>query len=364
MALKVLLADPNPTTQKVVELTLEGGDAELVCTQSGNEALEKAESFLPEVILFSETLDDMGASEFCQQLRARPLLSDIPYIALISGQGVNPQQLDEWGITNHLEKPFEANELLDAIEHALSVEIVVERDSAPEEGAEIVPEEQDAKEEAAQESAIAPSEEEEGPVLQIEPEPEEALQVAREDPERMEKISDEVDFSASLKALSDEVFQQTPEENVSGIHEDKAVSDRPDGEAESRSEDDFMTKIEDVARQNADISGAIDGFAEGLTERKEPTRPEGLERLGQNLGKYLAEALRQNIDENLERAFNESLKKAIEEIKPELLETARRQLERFLPNMVELVIRQEIERLKEKTRQDGGDISEAPRPAQ
>jgi CheY-like chemotaxis protein len=361
MALKVLLADPNPTTQKVVELTLQEGDAELVCARNGNEALAKAESFLPEVILFSETLDDMDASEFHRQLMARPLLRDIPSIVLLSGQDVNHRQLDEWGITNRLEKPFEANELLDAIEHALSVEIVVERDPAPKEEAEIVPEESDVKEEAAREPTTAPSEEEEGPVLQIEPEPGEDLKVAWEEAEkRMEKISDEVDFSASLKALSDEVFQQTPEKDVSGIHQDNTLRDRPDGKLESGSEEDLMTRTEDIAPQNVDISGAIDGFAEGLTEIKETARLEKLKRFGHNLGEYLAEALRQNIDENLERAFNESLEKAIEEIKPELLETARLQLERFLPNMAELVIRQEIERLKEKMRQEGGDSSDAP----
>lgn len=318
MAFKVLLADPNPTTQKVVELTLEGEEAELISAQSGQEALDKAERERPDVILFSENLDDMGAFQFHQQLKERPELRETPCVALISGRGVTPEQLQEWGISHCLEKPFEAQELMDKIDQALRVEVVVDQEPTPEEGAV------DAREEEAEEESA-----------EVTP----------------EAADEEEDFTITLKALSDQVLQEQPEtEKGEPVVEDEvAAAEQLSAQSEGlEMEEGLLAELEEVKPE--------DTYAPQTT----PQPPEGdraasppkLEGFGQALGQYLMEAAQRTLDETMERVLKECVDKALEDMQPGLMEAARQQLERFLPLMAEVVIRQEIERLKESLQRE------------
>jgi CheY-like chemotaxis protein len=51
MTRKILLADDSVTIQKIVELTFEGEGFELDVVSDGNEALKRAESSPPDIIL-------------------------------------------------------------------------------------------------------------------------------------------------------------------------------------------------------------------------------------------------------------------------------------------------------------------------
>ena len=495
MVLKILVADPNPTTRKVVELTLEGENAELFCTSEGEEALKMAEVYLPDVILYSESLGDMDVLQFRQKLQEHPKLQKLPFIVLISGRGVTAQELRGWGISLYLEKPFEARELVDMIDQATSGRPSAEKGTIQEEEqvaapeAEIEAEEElelaEQTEEAAEEAelqadteqtadedadedfeitleleeTVEEAELEEDTELPVEEEVSEDVEITMEE-ETEEDVEitlggeeEEASEEVAIEAVNEQAAEEDTEEDVEiklGGEEEETVEEIEIGGAEEQTaeeeteedveiklggeeeetaeEDELQEEVEQPADaevtaeaddiklaldteetdeefeleteppaavqeeedvedrafpvyEEADITAGYEQASEEVSPQPEemeevasdsygqdsepplqtPEKPlekegaisqTGVEGFGNVLGQHLVDTAERVLYESLERAVQESVEKALENIKPELMEAARQQLERFLPGMAEVIIRQEIEKLKESVQKE------------
>jgi len=114
---RVLIVDDQEDILRVMQLILARQQNYCVETaSSGRQALEKAETFSPDVIVSDISMPEMDGCELMTQLRGKTDLSPFKSIAL-SGYGGDQQRVSlEAGYDVHLIKPVDYNELAEVIQ--------------------------------------------------------------------------------------------------------------------------------------------------------------------------------------------------------------------------------------------------------
>src|ERR1051325_135126 len=79
---KILVVDDEPDTVEMIEFNLEANGYDVVSAFSGQEALAKARSVLPALILLDVMLPEVDGMEVCKILRRDRQTSGIPIIML------------------------------------------------------------------------------------------------------------------------------------------------------------------------------------------------------------------------------------------------------------------------------------------
>ncbi len=104
---RVLGVDDSLTIRKALEIVLRPAGYELELAVDGADALAKAKSFKPDVILLDFILPDMRGSEVCQHLALDPETAHIPVI-LVSAKGAEIRQAyrDATNVVSYIAKPF------------------------------------------------------------------------------------------------------------------------------------------------------------------------------------------------------------------------------------------------------------------
>ncbi len=132
MAVKILLADKSITIQKVVEMLFSGREYEVACVSDGEAALNEAARFIPDVILADRDLPRLDGYSFAARLKENASLAQTPVILMLGRDDVlDAARARSAGILDHIEKPFESQELIGKVKKALT--------SAPPRLAEPVP---------------------------------------------------------------------------------------------------------------------------------------------------------------------------------------------------------------------------------
>lgn len=114
---KVLVVDDEPKIRMFIRASLEANNYEVFLAQNGVEAVEKAASVLPDVILMDVNMPVMDGIEACRRIRE---WTDTP-IVILSVRGDEKDKvraLDE-GADDYITKPFGIQELLARIRVAL-----------------------------------------------------------------------------------------------------------------------------------------------------------------------------------------------------------------------------------------------------
>lgn len=112
MALRVLLADESTTIKKVMQLALQDFGVEVKAVPVGLDVLQVAQSFHPDIIFTDVLLQKKNGYEVSAELKADPTLKHIPIVLMWSGF----MELDEAKAkmskaNRRLEKPFDAEAL-------------------------------------------------------------------------------------------------------------------------------------------------------------------------------------------------------------------------------------------------------------
>jgi len=113
---KILLADDSVTAQNMGRKILTEAGYEVITVNNGSSALKKVTEAKPDLIVLDVYMPGYGGLEVCQRLREMPESSRIP--VLISVGKLEPFRAEDArkaGADAHIVKPFEATELLAAI---------------------------------------------------------------------------------------------------------------------------------------------------------------------------------------------------------------------------------------------------------
>ncbi len=119
---KILIADDEPSLRLLVKATLSVNKSfDLIEAADGNEALTKAQTELPDLILLDVMMPHLSGFEVCERLKNNPDTKNIVVI-MLTAKG---QQSDrDWAISvgsdYFLTKPFSPIELFNLIEKILS----------------------------------------------------------------------------------------------------------------------------------------------------------------------------------------------------------------------------------------------------
>jgi CheY-like chemotaxis protein/two-component sensor histidine kinase len=115
-AQRILIVDDNEDAANSLGMILELDGHQVQCVFGAQNALERAESLRPDVVLLDIGLPDMNGYEVARRLRALPGLERVGLIALTGyGQGDDKQRTRDSGFDEHLVKPVDFSLLRKAL---------------------------------------------------------------------------------------------------------------------------------------------------------------------------------------------------------------------------------------------------------
>jgi two-component system phosphate regulon response regulator PhoB len=128
---KILVVDDEPEAVELVEFNLKQAGFETMTAADGSEALKKARSALPSLVVLDLMLPEVDGLDVCKMLRRDPATRAIPIIMVTAKAAEIDRILGlELGADDYLTKPFSPRELV------LRVRKILDRSSALEEESE------------------------------------------------------------------------------------------------------------------------------------------------------------------------------------------------------------------------------------
>jgi CheY-like chemotaxis protein len=121
MPIKILLADKSITIQKVVEMLFSGKEYEVLCVSDGETALSEAQRVKPDVVLVDIDLPRIDGYSFAARLKSEAALDRTPVILMMSRDDIfDANKASQAAIVDHIAKPFESQELIGKVKKAVS----------------------------------------------------------------------------------------------------------------------------------------------------------------------------------------------------------------------------------------------------
>lgn len=118
--MRILAVDDNPVNLELLQAVAESAGYEVMTVDNGTDALTRAETASPDLIILDINMPKMDGYEVCRQLKGNARTSNIPVIMLTALFEVSSkvEGLDA-GADDYLTKPFSASELLARIDRRL-----------------------------------------------------------------------------------------------------------------------------------------------------------------------------------------------------------------------------------------------------
>ncbi len=115
---KILVVDDAQADRVALEQILNDAGYQVVSASSGAEALDKAASDKPDLVLLDVVMDEMDGFKTCRELTSNPNTSDIPVI-MVSGntQKVDKLWAEQQGAKAYIAKPYTPEQILDEVKH-------------------------------------------------------------------------------------------------------------------------------------------------------------------------------------------------------------------------------------------------------
>ncbi|ETX08896.1 hybrid sensor histidine kinase/response regulator [Candidatus Entotheonella palauensis] len=125
---RILIVDDNPTNIDILEEMFED-NYQLATSSSGEEALNVAEDFNPDLVLLDVMMPGIDGYETCLKLRSHPRLQ-YTKIIMVSAKALLTERMQgyEAGADDYVTKPFERDELLAKVQVYLRLKSIEEVD--------------------------------------------------------------------------------------------------------------------------------------------------------------------------------------------------------------------------------------------
>lgn len=119
---RILIVDDEVHIVELVRVCLEDSDYDIIEAYDGQEALQKAKSEHPDLILLDIMLPKMDGYEVCKALKSVDSTRSIPVVMLTAkGQEVDKVKGFQAGADSYMTKPFSPLRLLTELEERLPV---------------------------------------------------------------------------------------------------------------------------------------------------------------------------------------------------------------------------------------------------
>jgi two-component system phosphate regulon response regulator PhoB len=110
---KILVVDDEPEAVELLEFNLKQAGFDVISAENGAEALKKARSALPSLIVLDLMLPEIDGLEVCKMLRRDPATAGIPIIMLTAKAAEMDRIVGlEIGAEDYITKPFSPRELV------------------------------------------------------------------------------------------------------------------------------------------------------------------------------------------------------------------------------------------------------------
>jgi DNA-binding response OmpR family regulator len=117
---KILVVDDEPEAVELVEFNLKQAGFTVVAASDGAEALKKARTLLPSLIVLDLMLPEVDGLEVCKMLRRDPATAAIPIVMLTAKAAEIDRVLGlELGADDYVTKPFSPRELVLRVKNIL-----------------------------------------------------------------------------------------------------------------------------------------------------------------------------------------------------------------------------------------------------
>src|SRR6185295_11799030 len=118
---KILIVDDDIDSLKLIGMMLQRQGYEVAAANAGNQALSKALSERPDLIILDVMMPDMNGYEVCKRLRANPDTKGIPIIMFTAKTLIDDKvQGFEAGADDYLTKPTHPSELASRVKAILA----------------------------------------------------------------------------------------------------------------------------------------------------------------------------------------------------------------------------------------------------
>ena len=115
---KILLVDDSPAQLIEMQNALSEVDARIITAESGNEAIEKAKSEMPDIIFMDIVMNNLDGYGACRNLTRNDQTSHIPIIFISTkNQRADKMWAEKQGAKALITKPFKQEDLLQQIQN-------------------------------------------------------------------------------------------------------------------------------------------------------------------------------------------------------------------------------------------------------
>jgi DNA-binding response OmpR family regulator len=120
MPKRVLIIDDEPNIVASLEFLMEQAGMQVQVARDGEEGLERAAAFHPDLVLLDVMMPGLSGYEVCQRLRADPQLPSLRILMLSAkGRDVEVAKGMELGADGYITKPFSTRELVARVRELL-----------------------------------------------------------------------------------------------------------------------------------------------------------------------------------------------------------------------------------------------------
>ena len=113
---RILVVDDNPDLRELAEAILKKQDYQITLAENGREALEIFDRTSPDLIISDIAMPEMDGFAFLEAVRSREQGAAVPFLFLSAySQKSKLSQARRLAVDDYIFKPFDAQELLDAV---------------------------------------------------------------------------------------------------------------------------------------------------------------------------------------------------------------------------------------------------------
>jgi DNA-binding response OmpR family regulator len=120
-AVKILVVDDEPNIALSLEFLLKSKGYDVAIAQTGSDALQRAATFCPQLVVLDVMLPVIDGFEVCRQLRADPAHGGIKILLLTArGRASEIQRGMDEGANAYITKPFATRDLVAKVQQLLA----------------------------------------------------------------------------------------------------------------------------------------------------------------------------------------------------------------------------------------------------